>query len=360
MSFIRLAPLAAATVLAAPLVQAQSVVLFGIADAAVRRVDNQDRGATTSMVSGSNATSRLGFRGTEDLGGGAFAGFHLEHGLLLDVGSPASSTQFFDRQSTVSIGSKALGEIRAGRDFVPSYRNWSRFDPFGYVGVGAASNFITASPVGPIRSAFGSGGNTVVRSSNAVQWLLPQGLGGVQGEAMWAKREGGTAANGQHDLRGLRLGWASTSFEVSGAATISSNDLTRAIGSNFKDVALGARVDFGVARVSTAVRRFSVASAKQTQVLVGLWVPVGSGEIKASYNQVDLSGAVGSTAIGANDARQIGLGYVHTLSKRTAAYTTLSRINNRGGATYTVPGGPGGLAGGGNSTGVEFGVRHSF
>ena len=49
------------------------------------------------------------------------------------------------------------------------------------------------------------------------------------------------------------------------------------------------RVDFGVARVSTVVRRFSLASAKQTQLLVGLWVPVGNGEIKASYNQANLS-----------------------------------------------------------------------
>lgn len=359
MTLIRLAPLAAA-LLASTFVHAQTVTVFGIADAAVRRVENQDRGSVTSMVSGSNSTSRLGFRGTEDLGGGLFAGFHLEHGILLDAGNPAQATQFWDRQSTVSIGSKAWGELRAGRDFVPSYRNWSRYDPFSYVGAAGANNFVNATPVGPIRSAFGSGANTTVRSSNALQWLLPQGLGGVNGEAMWAKREGGTAASGQHDLRGLRLGWASKTFEVSGATVVSSNDLTRAIGSNFKDVALGGRVDFGVARVSTVVRRFSIASARQTQLLVGLWVPVGNGEIKASYNQANLSGRVGTTVIDANDARQIGVGYVHNLSKRSVAYATLSRIDNRGGATYTVPGGASGLAGGGSSTGVEFGVRHSF
>ena len=351
---------AALALLAAPLVHAQGVTVFGIADAAVRRVDNQGRGSITSMVSGSNSTSRLGVRGTEDLGGGLFAGFHLEHGILLDVGNPTSATQFWDRQSTVSLGSKAWGEIRAGRDFVPTYRNWSRYDPFSYVGAAGANNFVNATPTGPIRSAFGSGGNTTVRSSNAVQWLLPQGWGGVNGEAMWAKREGGAAANGQHDLRGLRLGWGNKTLEVSGAVAYTSNDLTRAIGSDFKDMALGGRVDLGVARVSTVVRRFSIASARQTQLLVGLWVPVGAGEIKVSYNQADLSGRVGTTVVDANDARQIGLGYVHNLSKRSVAYATLSRIDNRGAATYVVPGGPTGLAGGGSSTGVEFGVRHSF
>lgn len=359
MTPIRMAALAA-TLLAAPLVQAQTVTLFGVADAALRRVDNQGRGSLTSMVSGSNATSRLGMRGTEDLGGGLFAGFHLEHGILLDVGNPASATQFWDRRSTVSLGGKAWGEIRAGRDFVPSYNNWSRYDPFAYVGVAGANNLINAGPVGPIRAAFGTSPNTTVRSSNAVQWLLPQGSGGLNGEAMWALREGGTAASGQHDLRGLRLGWARKGFEVSGAATVTRNDLTQAAGSDFKDLALGGRADFGVARVSTVLRRFSLASARQTQLLVGVWVPVGKGEIKVSFNQADLSGRVGNTAIGANDARQIGLGYVHTLSRRSVAYTTLSRIDNRGGATYGVPGGPTGLAGGGSSTGVEFGLRHSF
>ena len=125
-------------------------------------------------------------------------------------------------------------------------------------------------------------------------------------------------------------------------------------------MALGGRIDLGVARVSAVARRFSIDQARQAQWLVGVWVPVGSGEIKLSVNQADLSGRVGSTAINANDGRQLGLGYVHNLSKRSVAYASLSRIDNRGGATYVVPGGATGLAGGGSSTGVEFGVRHSF
>lgn len=339
--------------------QAQ-VTLFGVADLAVRRVDNEGRGHTQSMVSGSNATSRLGFRGTEDLGGGLFAGFHLEHGIAMDVGSPANSALFFDRRSTVSLGSRAWGELRAGRDFVPSYNNWGRYDPFSYVGVAGANNFVSATPAGPLRAAFGSGANTTVRSSNSLQYILPQGWAGLQGEVMLAKREGGTAAGGQHDLRGARLGWANKAFELSGAVTVSSNDLTTATGTDFKDVVLGGRADLGVVRASLAVRRFTLKDARQTQVLVGAWIPVGPGEIKLSYNQADLQGKVGTTVVDANDARQLGLGYVHGLSKRSAVFATLSRVQNRGAATYTVPGGPSGLAGGGTSTGYEFGIRHTF
>lgn len=109
------------------------VTLAGVADAAARHVSNDGCGSVKSLVSGGNSTSRLIIRGTEDLGGDLSAGFHLEHGLLLDAGTAAQATQFWDRRSTVSVVSKWLGELRAGRDFVPSYVSWSRFDPFSYV-----------------------------------------------------------------------------------------------------------------------------------------------------------------------------------------------------------------------------------
>lgn len=337
------------------------VTLAGIADAAVRHVSNQGRGSVNSLVSGSNSTSRLIIRGTEDLGGGLSAGFHLEHGLLLDSGNPAQATQFWDRRATVSVARQSLGEIRVGRDFVPSYVSWSRYDPFGYVGVASSSNVVSASPQGPIRSAYGTNPNTTVRSSNALQYLLPGGLGGLEGGLLLAAREGGTAANGQHKVAGLRLGYVAGAINVSAAYTRSENDLTAGGGGGaFKDMALGGSYNFGVVRVSLAVRRFERADAKQTNLLLGASVPMGIGELKASFNRADLSGRVGTTNIAANDARQWGLGYVHHLSKRSALYGTVARITNRGTATYVIPGGPAGLAGGGRSTGAEFGLRHAF
>lgn len=337
--------------------QTSSVTVFGIADGAWRHVSNQGKGSMNSLVSGGNSTSRFGFRGVEDLGSGLWAGFHLESGELLDSGTPASSQLFFDRRSTVSLGGKSWGELRIGRDFVPSYNNWSRYDPFAYVGVAGSNNFVTATPSGPIKSAFGSALNTTVRSSNSVQWLLPSAWGGLEGEVMWGAREGGAAANGQHALKGVRVGYRNAQLGVAIASTRTENDLTSS--GAFKDDGMGASYNFGVARVSAAWRRFSQGNARQTNLLFGAWVPMGAGELKLSYNRVDLSGKVGSTIVDANDARQLGLGYVHNLSKRSALYGTYSRISNHGVATFAVPGGPGVLAGKG-STGMEFGVRHNF
>ena len=354
-----LLPIALASALAGPAwSQSSTVTLFGVMDAAARSVSNEGRGAIQSLASGSNATSRFGVRGSEDLGAGLSASFHLEHGIAIDTGNPASATQFWDRRATVSLASASLGELRAGRDFVPTYVNWSRYDPFSYVGVAGSNNLVSATPVGPIRAAFGTNPNTTVRANNAGQLLLPAGLGGLEGGLMLAAGEGGTVANGFTKVVALRLGWAAGPFGVSVATGTSENNLTST--GKFKDHALAGSYNAGVVKVSAALRRFQYASAKQTNTLLGVSVPVGSGEIKASWNRADLAGTVGAANLDANDASQIGLGYVHSLSKRTALYGALARISNQGAAAFVVPGGPAGLAGGGKSTGWEAGLRHNF
>lgn len=347
-----------ATLHAADASAQSSVTIGGIADAAARHVDNGGAGSVSSLISGGNATSRLIVRGTEDLGGGLSAGFHLEHGIALDTGTPTGGSQFWDRRATLSLVSKSAGELRLGRDFVTTYVNWSRYDPFSHVGVASAGNLVTAGPVGPIRSSFGSSPNTTVRSSNAIQWLIPSGWGGVEGGLMVAAGEGGTAANGQHKVMGARLGWAGGGLGVAAAINITENNLTG--DDELTDLSVGGSYKLGPARLAAVWRHFERADAEQDNLLLSVLWQVGNNEVKASWQKVDLSGRVGAVDIDGNGAQQIGLGYVHNLSKRTALYATVSRVDNDGAATYAVPGGPSGLAAGGASTGYEAGVRHTF
>lgn len=336
-----------------------SVTLSGIMDLAARRVSNSGVDANNSLVSGGNSTSRLIFRGTEDLGGGLSAAFHLEHGIAADVGTGTSTTQFWDRRSTVSLVSSHWGEVRLGRDFVPTYVNWGRYDPFSYVGVAGANNLITSSQAGPIRAAFASNPNTTVRSSNAVQFLLPGGLGGLEGGVMLAASEGGTAAAGQDKLVGARLGWANAAYSLSAAYAATNNDLT--LLGKFKDLAVGASAELGEGiRLSAGWRRFDYGDAQQTNLLLGASVPMGPGAVKLSWNRASMEGRVGTTVIDNNGVDQFGLGYVYTLSKRSVLYGTLAVQSNDGKSTFTIPGGTSGITAGGNSRGIEFGVRHSF
>ena len=280
--------------------------------------------------------------------------FWLEHGLALDTGNPTGG--FWDRRSTVSLSYRAAGELRLGRDFVPSYVGWSRFDPFSYVGVAGSNNGVSATPQGPIRSAFGSNANTTVRASNGVQYFLPQGLGGVEGHLMVAAAEGGTAADNK--TIGGRLGWAGGPVAVSLAHTVTSNAATAS--GDFKDTAVGGSFRTDLFRVNLAMRQFKQATSKQTNLMLGGVLTLGLHEVKALLLKINMAGRVGTTAIDANDAQQLGLGYVYHLSKRSALYATYSRMSNDGVATFQVPGGPAGLVGGKDSSGYDFGLRHSF
>lgn len=333
---------------------AGSVTVFGILDVAARSVSNEGRGSMKSLVSGAGNTSRLGFRGSEDLGSGWSAGFHLEHGISVDTGAQANSGLFWDRRATLSLVSTQLGEIRAGRDFVPTYTVWVRHDPFAYVGVAASSILLGSSPTGP---ATGLGTPPNLRTGNAVQYLLPRGLGGLEGGLMVTAREGGRASDGQHKLVSGRIGYAIGKFSVAAGHGVTENDLTGT--GEFKDTVLGARYDFGVARVSLAHRQFRYKDAKQSTMLLSGVVPIGGNELKWMVARTNLEGRVGTTRIDANDGRHIGLGYVHNLSKRTALYATVARVDNEGAANFVIAGGPAALAGR-KSTGYEAGLRHSF
>ena len=139
--FIRQA-LAASLGLAAAHAGAQSSVsISGTVDVSVRQVRNQGLGTVTSQASGANSTSKLVLRGQEDLGDGLSAGFYLDGSLLADTGAMGASGPFWDRRSTVSLASRQWGELRLGRDWVPTHLVWSGFDPFATLGIGSANGF---------------------------------------------------------------------------------------------------------------------------------------------------------------------------------------------------------------------------
>ena len=66
-----------------------SVTLFGIVDAGVTYAKTSGGDNVYGLTNSGNATSRLGFRGVEDLGGGLKAGFWLEGAIQNDSGTGA-------------------------------------------------------------------------------------------------------------------------------------------------------------------------------------------------------------------------------------------------------------------------------
>lgn len=347
------------------------VTVAGTLDLGVRHVRNGSLGSITSEASGANSTSKLVVRGTEDLGAGLSAGFFLDSTILGDVGTAGASTpagQFWDRRATVSLAHARLGEIRLGRDWVPTHLVWSGFDPFATLGIASANAFRSFAGSRALGQAFGTApesqaANPTLRVSNAVEYFLPGQLGGVYGALIVTAGEGGATAAGATKGQGFRLGWAGAGFNVAGAQFTTRNT---AAGPSFKDQVLGLSYDFGAAKLSVAQRRWVFGPDRTVSTQFGAVIPAGPGVVKLTYVLADQSGE--TPARDANDSRLIGAGYVYGLSKRTVVYGHVARIANRGAAAFAVPGGPAvsgastaaNYFGGQKSTAFEAGLRHDF
>lgn len=315
-----------------------SVTLFGIVDLNVRNVKQGDE-SLTSMSQDGIASSRLGFRGVEDLGGGMKAGFWLEAGLNPDTGTPNGLQ--FQRRSTVSLMG-GFGEVRLGRDYTPTFWNHTVYDPFGTNGVGSSVNTF---------SVLGSGATTLVRANNSIGYFLPN-FGGFSGQFMYALKEAKTA-NTPNEYAGLRLTYAAGPLSVA-LATASEGSSVET--ESFKRTNIGASYDFGVAKPMVQYTLGKFGDAEVKHLMVGVVAPVGAGNIKASYTRSDYNPAAGN-----GDANQIAVGYDYNLSKRTAVYGTYSRLTNKnGGSSFGLTPNAAAQTANGKSTGIEFGVRHSF
>jgi predicted porin len=323
-----------------------SVTLFGVLDVNAAQIKNGSAGSLKSLSQGALNTSRLGLRGSEDLGGGLSAGFHLEGQVNPDNGTMTSV--FWNRRSTVSlIGS--WGELRLGRDYNPSSRNTYLFEPYIGTSVGTVLNF-TLAPT----ATLGSGATTALRTNNAVAYFLPKGLGGLYGEAMIAPSEGAPG----NKYFGGRLGYAAGPFDVSAAygttKTASSDD--------FKQWNIGLAYKLDSMKLLGLYNVHEFGGLEQKTTALGLAVPVGLGEFRAMWAANSRSGgAVGSGFASGDDSNMLSVGYVYNLSKRTALYGFAGRIANDGAARLTVDGtAPAAMAAGETSSGYQFGITHRF
>jgi predicted porin len=347
-----------------------SVTLYGTIDLNARYVKNDGTDARYSMGTDGINSSQLGFRGVEDLGGGLKASFVLLSGVNADTGT--TNTKFFNRKATIGL-SGGFGEVRLGRDYTPTFWNYTVFDAFGTNGVGSSANMVPAV----VQQS------TFVRADNSIGYFLPA-MGGLYGQVMVAAGEGGNmiAANGTQrgstgnvscavrpvtipatcttsvpansgQYMGGRIGFAAGPFDVAGSYGQTGVD---SINEDAKSWSIGGSFNFGIAKILGYYAETELTTQKATVYSISSAIPLGAGEIHVSYSNGELDNVNAA-------ADQFAIGYVHNLSKRTALYTTYSMMSNDGIATNSVAGGSSIAAPptpGGKSQGFEFGVRHFF
>ncbi|KAB8041223.1 porin [Janthinobacterium aquaticum] len=111
--------------------EATGVTVYGLLDVGVETSNNNavGGGTVTRVSSGGMNTSRFGFRGVEDLGGGLQANFNLEGALSLDTG--AGDSALFKRQANVGLQG-SFGKVLIGRSFTTVYDFMIGYDPMSY------------------------------------------------------------------------------------------------------------------------------------------------------------------------------------------------------------------------------------
>jgi predicted porin len=330
-----------------------SVQLFGTLDVGGKYLKNDGRERQLSETTDGVNSSEIRFQGIEDLGGGLKAGFNLRSGIAPDTGTQAN-VKFWNRRATVSLYSNA-GELRLGRDYVPTFWNTAIFDAFGYNGIGSTGNV-------------NRGGQ--VRQDNSIGYFLPSNLGGFYGQLMMAAGENGTSGDRFGRYLGGQFGFRAGPFDV--AVAYSENRLgaisipgsvafgTAAVPAfeTEKKANIGGSFDFGFMKIMGYYNENKYPSAKEKVASISGIFPFGQSEVRVGYDVSDMD----HNTLADSKLDQMKATYQYNLSKRTAMYGTVSVLRNKDATTVSLPGSNATAlpTSGGDSKGFELGIRHFF
>ncbi|MFN3628541.1 MAG: porin [Casimicrobiaceae bacterium] len=386
--------------------QTANMQLYGVVDVGVQYVTGVRGGSVTQVASGIMEGSRLGLRGTEDLGGGWRAMFAAEMRFEGDTGVLSNRTisgtqlpdrilaglppslqaaltnvaigpslgvntgnRIFDRQVYVGLVTP-VGAVLAGRQYTPAFEISNRFDAF--------ANATAASPGQLLSIPAGID----IRADNSVMYRVE--LQGVFATAMYGLGEfaGGTSRG---SMWGLNGGYATNRFGVG----IGYNERKNSAGQKSLNTLVGgANFNAGFANVFgmlARIREPNPASGPElragliaagvpgvlvdTGVLprlmqdarlyhIGARVPLGVGTLTLGYSQVDDRRASNA------DVKSYGAAYTYPISKRTDVNLAVTQVDNSANA-QVLPGGNGFLGGvtahaGKDATSIQFSLRHKF
>ncbi|MES2070136.1 MAG: porin [Pseudomonadota bacterium] len=356
--------------------QAQSsVTLYGDVDQYLGYIRSSSGKSITGLNDGAILRSRLGLRGTEDLGGGLEAKFNLEQGINADSGSQADGARLFDRQAWVGINTP-VGEFRLGR------QNTAIFF------IGGAIDYTDRTTFGSIINTFG----VPSRYDNDISYKSPR-MAGLQLDLHYALPENGGATSGNKGIYQLGLDYQYAPFRVGYAGlSASPNDLTATVHDKIVYHNLYANYKYDAGTVYLAFVRSNNSTANANGRNAGAilnnvsspnnFFPGTDLNAGRYYNIVQVSadyrlspllrvgalyGVMRDTSGADAGARGGNLGAYYDLSKRTTLYGFVNYMKNDANAGFRFSGSAGpsaNLAGadinGKNLTGLQAGILHRF
>lgn len=335
-----------------------NVTVYGLLDAGISHESGGANGSIWKVATGVQSGNRLGFKGTEDLGGGLQASFQIENGFNVDDGGMRQGA-LFGRQAHVGLSGN-FGAVRFGRQYDPLFLALDSIDPFGTGLTGATTNLMAAGTFGATATAQGAFGTADVRVNNSVTYSTPS-MSGFTANVLYGFGEvaGDTAKNRTYSLS---ANYANGPLAAVLAYSSNNNGTAAtAVTNTSKVMLLGGTYNLGPATAHLGYEtEKNDAGADYRDWMLGVSAPLGGGTVMASYIK-----KTDKAAAGDKGAKQYAFGYTYPLSKRTNVYTSYGHINNDAAASYVVGDASGGGANSGpnagsSSSALAVGIRHTF
>jgi len=353
----------AATGFAASAFAQSNVTIYGSLDAGVAYVSNLGGGSVARLDQGTMQPDRIGFRGTEDLGGNLKANFQLESGIYTDTGGQPTAGKLFNRYSTIGL-SGDFGAVTMGHmpDIVFDYvgklsngyqlTNWYLFHPGNLDSLANTYQFDNAvrytSPTfsGLQLSGMYGFGEVAGDSNNGrnVSTGATYTNGPLRAALAYSKLNNRAAGYGGAFLQSLGLGTAATVFS-------SLSTTAAGVGYTIGPVRLNA--DYTQVKISLPT---GVTPKQKNFDLGAAWRYATADTLNFGYGLSKLESARWNT---------FSLSHVHAFSKRTEFYVQAAYQRAGGSARFAVMNGTGaggatGVSGSDTQLVTTVGMHHSF
>lgn len=338
----KLIVLALATAFAAPAFAATSNVdIYGQFDVSIDRVSGIQNQTSSGAGTGNSNTawrvssnvSRIGLKGSEDLGGGLAAIWQFEQGVNLDNGATSSG---WGNQRNTFLGMKGgFGTVLAGTHDTPYKLSTSSLDVFAD----------TAGDYNAIIGSFDGANTSDLRLGNVLAYITPSFNGLTGAIATSFLRE-----NGQTNATGKPSAWSGMVNYANGPLYIGAGyekaghvNATHPIFGGLSDVdvkswKLGAGYTFGNATINAIYDNIKVdfntgSSLKRAAYGLNGVYNMGNIALKAGYYHVGKISNISDTG-----ANMFELGGDYNLSKRTKLYAVYTKVQNDNNASYSAGG----------------------
>lgn len=319
-----------------------SVTVYGVVDAGLAYTNGSEAAGKVVALNGNQQSySRLGFRGTEDLGNNLKAIFLVENEFRLDTGVALAGTPSM-AQSQAYIGLISnLGTVKLGRQWTQMYVTHNTLDPFQNGMSGGASMFFGVNGANPAATVY------YKYMDNAFTYETPGNLNGFKGAVQYGFGEAaGTFAK---DSRvGATIGYENGPLNVAYSYYNVNLDTATSVPA-FSSQFLGGSYDFGVLKLHAAIDENKQSGIYKAQdYMIGARVPFGAHTLIGSYTHKK------NKLVSDANATRYALGYTYDFSKRTNLYASYSHIKNDARSMTATK------VAGNNVNIVQVGLRHKF